>query len=197
MIEDNSLVFKAIKLVADAHEGQYRKGTRLPYMVHLVNVMKTLIDLGCDDEIVAAGVLHDVIEDTSLQIEDIETLFGKRVAFLVKGASEVREVGNGYDGISSWQSRKEHTIGFLANEATEDQLLICCADKLDNITAIKEDYLQLEESLWERFNAGKDQQQWYYTQLAQSFHLRALQLGHPLSILSGKFSQTVNDVFND
>lgn len=195
MEEEPSLVFKAIRLVADAHDGQYRKGTRLPYIVHLVNVMKTLVDLGCEDEIVAAGILHDVVEDTSLELEDIESLFGNRVAFLVKGASKVREMGNGYDEIASWQKRKEHTSGFLAREATLDQLLISCADKLDNITAIKEDYLKLGESLWERFNAGKDRQHWYYTQMAHSFTLRALELGKPLSILSERFSQAVNEVF--
>lgn len=197
MKEEPSIVFKAIRLVADAHEGQYRKGTYLPYIVHLVNVMKILIDQGCDDEIVAAGILHDVIEDTHLTIEDVESLFGKRVAFLVKGATEVREQGNGYDEIGSWQTRKEHTIRFLAGEATEDQLLISCADKLDNITAIKEDYLKFGESLWERFNADKDRQHWYYTQLSHSFGLRAVETGSSLSILSGRFSQTVNQVFKD
>lgn len=197
MENDSSLVFKAIRLVADAHEGQYRKGTRIPYIVHLVNVMRTLIDLGCDDEIVTAGLLHDVIEDTSLRIEDVESLFGKRVAFLVRGATEVRDQGDGYDGKASWQKRKEHTIRFLAREATEDQLLVSCADKLDNITAIKEDYLKMGESLWERFNAGKYRQHWYYTQLAQSFRLRVLEPGSPLSILSERFSQTVNEVFKD
>lgn len=195
MKEEPSLVFKAIRLVADAHEGQYRKGTRLPYIVHLVNVMKTLVDLGCDDEIVAAGILHDVVEDTSLELKDVEGYFGNRVASLVKGASEVREMDNGYDEIASWQTRKEHTIAFLASEAKEDQLLITCADKLDNITAIKEDYLKLGEALWERFNAGKERQHWYYTQMAHSFKLRALELGNPLSILSERFSQTVNEVF--
>lgn len=197
MDENPTLVFKAIRVVADAHEGQYRKGTRLPYIVHLVNVMRTLIELGCDDEIVAAGVLHDVIEDTFLRIEDIENLFGERISFLVKGASEVREQGNGYDEIASWHTRKEHTIRFLAREATEDQLLISGADKLDNITAIKEDYMKMGESLWERFNAGKDRQHWYYTQLAHSFRLRAQELGGPLSILSERFSKTVMEVFSD
>lgn len=197
MKKEPSLVFKAIKLVAIAHEGQYRKGTRLPYIVHLVNVMKTLVEIGCDDEMVAAGVLHDVIEDTTLQLEDIESLFGHRVASLVKGASEVREQGNDYDEIASWQTRKEHTIDFLASKATEDQLLISCADKLDNITAIKDDYLKLGDTLWERFNAGRDRQQWYYTQMAHSFSLRALELGTPLSILSERFSQTVSEVFKD
>lgn len=195
MKNETSLVFKAIRLVAEAHDGQYRKGTHLPYIIHPVNVMKMLIELDCDDEIVAAGLLHDVIEDTSLEIKDIETLFGKRVAFLVNGATEVREQGENYDGIASWKMRKEHTIRYLLQEATEDQLLISCADKLDNITAIKEDYLKSGESLWERFNAGKERQQWYYTQLAHSFQQRALELGDPLGILSDRFSHTVHQVF--
>lgn len=197
MKDDSLIVFKAIRLVADAHAGQYRKGTRLPYIIHLVNVMKTLAELGCDDEIVAAGVLHDVIEDTAIKMENIESLFGQRVAFLVRGSTEVREQGDGYDEKASWQTRKEHTIRFLEKEATEDQLLISCADKLDNITAIKEDYLRIGEAVWERFNAAKEKQQWYYTQMARSFHRRAIKLGNPLLAVSDRFSQTVNEVFQE
>lgn len=195
MTNDSPLVFKAIRLAAKAHDGQYRKGTHLPYIIHPVNVMKTLIELECDAEIVAAGILHDLIEDTSIKIEAIESIFGKRVAYLVTGATEVRQQGDGYDGIASWKSRKEHTIRFLLKEATEDQLLISCADKLDNITAIKDDYLKTGESLWKRFNAGKESQQWYYTQISHSFEQRAMELGNPLSILSERFSRTVHEVF--
>src|SRR5665647_24789 len=73
------MVFKAIKFVADAHQGQYRKGTNIPYISHLMNVMKILCENGCDKEIITAGILHDVVEDTSVTIEQVERLFGKRV----------------------------------------------------------------------------------------------------------------------
>lgn len=139
MPENHSPIFQAIRLVAEAHDGQYRKGSRLPYITHLMNVMKILIEQGCDEEIVVAGILHDTLEDTSLVYADIEKLFGSRVAELVQGASEVREPADAYNGKASWKTRKEHTIQFLLNKATPDQLLVACADKLDNITSIQAD----------------------------------------------------------
>lgn len=61
MQENHSPIFQAIRLVAEAHDGQYRKGSRLPYITHLMNVMKILIEQGCDEEIVAAGIMHDTL----------------------------------------------------------------------------------------------------------------------------------------
>jgi len=193
--DHSEIIFKAIRLVAEAHDGQLRKGSRLPYITHLMNVMKILIDQDCDDEIVAAGILHDTLEDTPVVMEDIEKLFGPRVAFLVTGASEVREPADAYNGKASWKARKEHTIHFLLHDATKDQLLVCCADKLDNITAIEADYKRFGELLWQRFNAGKEQQQWYYTAIASAFAYRAKELGDPLSNLSDQFSTTVKEIF--
>lgn len=59
------MVFKAIKFVADAHQGHYRKGTNIPYISHLMNVMKILCEYGCDKEIVTAGILHDVVDESA------------------------------------------------------------------------------------------------------------------------------------
>lgn len=195
MTASHSLVFKAIRLVAEAHDGQFRKGSRLPYITHLMNVMKILIELGCDDEIVAAGILHDTLEDTDVVIEDIEKLFGNRVAELVKGASEERESTESYNGKASWKTRKEHTIQFLVDKATHDQLLVACADKMDNITSIQADYRRLGEVLWERFNAGRQEQQWYYTAIASAFTLRATELGGPLTRLADQLLATVKETF--
>ncbi len=195
MNNNSELVFKAIQFVAEHHAGQYRKGTRLPYITHLMNVMKILIEHGCDDEIVAAGILHDVLEDTPVKIEEVEQVFGARVAHLVIGASEVREPADVFDGKSSWKTRKQHTIDFLINNAANDQLLVSCADKLDNTTAISVDYKRMGDQLWDRFNAGKDQQQWYYTNIANAFDHRAKELGEPLNGLSQKLSLKVKEIF--
>lgn len=195
MQENHSPIFQAIRLVAKAHEGQYRKGSRLPYITHLMNVMKILIEQECDEEIVAAGILHDTLEDTSVVYEDLEKLFGKRVAELVKGASEVRDLADAYNGKASWKTRKEHTIGFLLKEATPDQLLVACADKLDNITSIQADYRRLGDVLWERFNADKEQQQWYYTAIASAFEQRVKEADDALTRLSDQLSATVKETF--
>ena len=189
------MVFRAIKFVAEAHQGQYRKGTNIPYISHLMNVMKTLCENGCDKEIITAGILHDVVEDTSVAIEQVEHLFGKRVAILVAGASEPEHMRNGKDGKTSWRLRKQHTIEFITSEATLDQMLVSCADKLDNAEAIRQDFARVGEKIWERFNAPKSDQQWYYTTLAAAFEQRSTELGEPLSKLSRMLTNTIDEVF--
>jgi len=189
------MVFRAIKFVAEAHQGQYRKGTNIPYISHLMNVMKILCENGCDKEIITAGILHDVVEDTSVTIEQVERLFGKRVASLVAGASEPEHMRNGKDGKTSWRLRKQHTIEFIMHEATLDQMLVTCADKLDNAEAIRQDFARIGEKIWDRFNAPKSDQQWYYTTLAAAFEQRSTEFGEPLSKLSQNLSSTINEVF--
>jgi len=155
------MVFRAIKFVAEAHQGQYRKGTNIPYISHLMNVMKILCETGCDKEIITAGILHDVVEDTSVTIDQVERIFGKRVAFMVAGASEPEHMRGGHYETTSWRLRKQHTIEFVSRKAMVEQLLVSCADKLDNAEAIRQDYLLKGDKLWERFNAPKADQQWY------------------------------------
>ena len=189
------MIFRAIKFVADAHQGQYRKGTNIPYISHLMNVMKILCENGCDKEIITAGILHDVIEDTSVTIEQVERLFGKRVATMVTGASEPDQMRKGKDEKTSWPLRKQHTIEFITREATLEQLLVSCADKLDNITAIKQDFVLKGEKLWEKFNAPKSDQKWYYTALSSAFEQRSKEFSEPLRHLSKMLTSTVNEVF--
>ena len=189
------MVFKAIKFVAEAHQGHYRKGTKIPYILHLMNVMKILIEIGCDKEIVTAGILHDVVEDTSVTIEQVERIFGKRVATLVSGASEPDHIRNGQGGKAPWRHRKQHTIDYITKDATLAELLVTCADKLDNIESIRHDFLIKGDKLWEQFNAPKSEQQWYYIAIAEAMEGRSLEFGEPLSGLSKKLTNTVNEVF--
>ncbi len=141
------MIFRAIKFVAEAHIGHYRKGTNIPYISHLMNVMKILCESGCDKDVITAGILHDVVEDTAVTIDQVERLFGKRVAAIVTGASEPDSMRKGTDEKTSWRLRKQHTIEFVAREASLEQLLVSCADKLDNSEAIKQDYVSAGEKL--------------------------------------------------
>ena len=189
------MVFRAIKFVAEAHQGHYRKGTNIPYISHLMNVMKILCEIGCDKEIIAAGILHDVVEDTSVTIEQVERIFGTRIATIVLGASEPDHLRKDKDEKTNWWQRKQHTIEFLTHEANLEQLLVSCVDKLDNITAIKQDFEQKGERLWERFSASKSDLQWYYTALSSVFEQRAKEFGEPLRHVAQRFAMTVNEVF--
>lgn len=178
-------IFEAIEFAKKAHSGQYRKGTKFPYMVHPLNVGAILIDHQASDEIVIAGVLHDTVEDTDVSLEEIREQFGDKVARLVEGASEP-------DKSLSWEERKQHTIDYLKT-APADQLLVALADKLDNVTAIRRDYEKHGDSLWSRFLRPKEKQAWYYQSLVDVFSSRVDD--QPVSTIFALFRDEVLKVF--
>ena len=92
----------AIKVAAEAHRDQLRKGSDTPYIVHPLAVGMILRQAGFSEEVVAAGILHDVIEDTSVTYNEIREKFNGRIAELVKSCSEP-------DRSLPWEQRKQHT----------------------------------------------------------------------------------------
>jgi (p)ppGpp synthase/HD superfamily hydrolase len=154
------VIEKALKTAAKAHEKQYRKGTDIPYVTHPIAVGMILIKAGYSDELVAAGILHDTVEDTDLSLLDIEQLFGKSIADIVEGCSEP-------DKSLTWEERKAHTIEYLKT-APEKIRVVACADKLHNIRSIVNDLEQFGDEVWRKFKRGKEQQEWYYTHVIES-----------------------------
>lgn len=152
-------IHKAIIFATKAHEGQLRKGTNIPYIVHPMEVMQILTENKCSESVIVAGILHDTLEDTSTTVEAIITNFGQTVCDLVKSESE--------DKSKTWKERKQATIDHLAN-ASEEIQQICCADKLSNIKSIYADKLTVGERVFDRFNAPKDQIKWYYQEVAKA-----------------------------
>jgi len=155
-------IFNALKFATNAHTGQYRKGTQIPYIVHPIAVMQELIKNGASEDAIAAGILHDTLEDTPTTQDDLQVAFGERITQLVIGASEP-------DKSLSWEERKQHTIDELSQCEDIEQLMIICADKLSNISSIWDDFVKYSDAIWGRFNRGKEQQKWYYTSLAKVF----------------------------
>ncbi|MBT2640523.1 HD domain-containing protein [Bacillus sp. ISL-39] len=154
------LIDKALQIASLAHEGQYRKNTKIPYIAHPAAVGMILQKAGYHDEMVAAGVLHDTVEDTDLTLADIERDFGKAVAMIVEGCSEP-------DKSLSWEERKEHTIEYLRT-APEEIRIVACADKLHNVRSIRQAIEHSGEEVWTRFKRGKEQQEWYYKNVLKS-----------------------------
>jgi (p)ppGpp synthase/HD superfamily hydrolase len=154
------IIEKALQIASQAHEGQYRKHTKIPYITHPVAVGMILLKAGYGEEIIAAGILHDTVEDTQLSLRDIEATFSEKIALIVAGCSEP-------DKSLSWEERKEHTIEFLKT-ASEDIRAVACADKLHNIKSIMRDFEKVGEEVWERFNRGRNQQEWYYRNIVAS-----------------------------
>jgi (p)ppGpp synthase/HD superfamily hydrolase len=144
---------KAVIFAAKKHSGQLRKGTEVPYIVHPVEVMKILIENKCTEKVIIAGILHDTIEDAKIKPKEIRNKFGEEVMRIVQSESE--------DKKKTWEERKQATIDHLKTASLEVKL-VCCADKLSNIRAMKNDEAAIGEKLWERFKAPKDRICWYY-----------------------------------
>ena len=156
-----SLVDRAIGFAARAHEGQRRKTGNVPFIAHPVGVAMLLLEMGCDDEVVAAGLLHDTVEDTKVSIEDIRQEFGDGVADIVAGCTEPpKKRGN-------WGSRKRHSIQSLRN-ASLNVKLVSAADKYHNLVHIRYTKNNLGPAMWKRFGEGEEQQAWYYRSVYDS-----------------------------
>ena len=158
------IVDKAIILAVKAHGGAVRKGTNLPYIVHPLESCAIAASITDDKEIIAAAVLHDVIEDSEFTKEDLLKEFGERVANLV--CSDTENKMRDMSAEKSWKLRKQATLDFLDKTTNEEQI-ICIADKLSNMRAIYRDYNRLGDKLWERFNQkDKNEHFWYYGGIA-------------------------------
>lgn len=150
--------YRAIEFAARAHRTQVRKGSDTPYISHPYSVGLMLARAGFDAEVVAAGILHDTIEDTPVTLDEIREEFGDRVASIVEGCTEP-------DRAASWEERKEHTIEYLRT-ATHEVRSVACADKLHNLSTVADEYRGLGDAIWGRFKRGRAQQEWYYRSLA-------------------------------
>ena len=136
----------------EIHRKQKRKGKDIPYIVHPLQVGLILAKAGCDEDIIAAGILHDTIEDSVEEMKVTKSIiideFGSRVADIVASVSDS-------DKSLSWEERKaqatEH-IGHFSN----DSVLVKSADVIANATELFADIKEHGESVFERFNAPKE-----------------------------------------
>jgi (p)ppGpp synthase/HD superfamily hydrolase len=113
----------------------------------------------CSDKVIVSGILHDIVEDTDVTIDQISTLFGNEVADIVSKLSE--------DKSKTWEERKQYSIDKLKFES-EEVMFVRCADALANVRDIVL-YLDLSgEDTWKLFKRGKDKQEWYYRGLLDS-----------------------------
>ena len=158
--EESQLLEKSIEFALKAHSGAMRKGGGYPYIVHPLETMEIVSHLSDDAEVLAAAVLHDVIEDTPYTYEDIKTEFGQRVADLVNWESEDKMRDR--PASETWRERKEETIS-RDKEAPLDVKMILLGDKLSNMRGSRMDFRKNGDSMWQKFNMkDKSQQEWYY-----------------------------------
>ncbi|MCI8836766.1 MAG: bifunctional (p)ppGpp synthetase/guanosine-3',5'-bis(diphosphate) 3'-pyrophosphohydrolase [Hungatella sp.] len=155
------MIRKAAEFAARAHEGALRKGSKIPYISHPMEVAMIVALMTDDQDLIAAAYLHDVIEDAGVTYQELEQKFGSRIAELVRQESE--------DKSKSWVERKQATIDRLITAGKEDRIL-AFGDKLSNLRSTAKDYMVVGDEIWQKFRAkDKNLQAWYYESMVDSF----------------------------
>ncbi len=163
---------KALAFAAEAHQGQMRKGTDIPYLIHLIRTWDYVRRMTEDEDELVAALLHDVLEDTAVSAGEIRNAFGNRVEELVKGESECKR--KEYPAGLTWKIRKEETVerlrGALGRESQRAAMHIALGDKLANLYSMVYEYRQTGEHLWKKFNQKeKSMHAWYYGEMGRIF----------------------------
>ena len=158
------MLARAIAFAAEKHKEQTRKGTSVPYIVHPMEAAAIAATMSDDACVIAAAVLHDVLEDCEgVTQDDIENAFGAHVADLV--SAETCSASED----ASWKERKQATLDQLVI-ADEEQLIVALSDKLSNIRAMKRDHDAIGNKLFDRFSVTeKKMHAWYYRSLNSVF----------------------------
>jgi (p)ppGpp synthase/HD superfamily hydrolase len=173
---------------------EFRKGTRIPYMSHLLGVASLVLSetggkVPVTEDMVIAALLHDAAEDHGGQprLDDVEKEFGPNVARMVEGLSDT--LAADHDQKEGWEERKEAYLARLKTEPL-DVLVISVADKLYNSRAILDDLRDplVGSKVWERFKRGPEKQLWYFHSLLDIFQARLN------SRLVGEFGRVVADL---
>ena len=162
-----SIIEKSIIYALDKHHGVNRKGKNIPYILHPVEVMSIVASITDDEDVIAAGALHDVIEDTDTTYDDIKNEFNERIANIV--AAESQNLLPGYREDMSWKEIKELAFNHLKTECL-DVKIVALADKLSNIRAIHNDMLKYGNRVWSIFNERDPRiHKWRYNELLKCF----------------------------
>ena len=146
---DTRLLDRAIRFAVKAHAGTERRGKSLPYIVHPLEAMTIAATLTNDQAVLAAAVLHDVVEDTDVGVGRIRRSFGSRIAALVDTESDRFQAGQSEE--ASWHARKRASLERLRS-ASHEAKIVALGDKLSNMRAIARDEKMLGAAFWNRFH---------------------------------------------
>ena len=160
------LVSEAIAFAVKAHDGMRRKKSDAPYILHPMEAAVIVGTMTDDQNLIAAAVLHDVVEDADVKIEEIEEKFGKRVRELVQSETEDKRAD--LPAGDTWRIRKEESLEVLKNTDDVAVLMVWIGDKLANMRAIYRSFKAEGEAMWQNFNQkNPSEQAWYYRSIAE------------------------------
>jgi HD domain len=183
------VIERAFNLAREAHGDQTRKGTSIPYIAHLMSTAAIVWEHGGSDELAAAALLHDYVEDQGgvAALERLRTEFVDHplIVEVVEGCSDA--VPGPGEEKAPWVERKVAYLRHLGGQPAH-VLLVSAADKLHNARSTLADYRVSREELWARFNRGREYQLWYYEELVRVF---SAQLPGPLA---DELTRTVSEL---
>lgn len=180
------IIKRAKEFAIKAHFNQVRKTEKdKPMIIHPLNVGNILKNYQFDNNVIAAGILHDVIEDTKYTKDDILELFGEDILSLVLGDTEV-------DKSLSWEDRKKYTINTIKTLDLRHKA-ICCADKISNLEDMIIFFEKNDKYDFSSFNRGFEDQKWYFTNLYESLIYNE-DFKHPMFV---KLKELIDYIFYD
>lgn len=162
----NEKLNKAIKFAADAHKNQYRKAGNIPYILHPMEVATIISTMTQNEDVIIAGLLHDVVEDTPVTQQEVIDNFGDKIGRLVK--SETEDKREELPPEVTWKIRKVESLKEL-NETTDKNVkILWLADKLANMRSIYRRWLLVGDDAFNIFHQkDKSEQKWYYETVAE------------------------------
>ena len=147
-----SIIEKALRLAAVAHQKQTRKEIDLPYIIHPVMVAMKLEKHGFSEIVIAAALVHDVLEDTDVSKETLVGALGAEVVSLIEPTT--------HDNTLSWDEKKIKYIE-LVRGASEEVKAISVADKIHNAECLLFAHAAEGRDVWKYFKAGRDKKIWF------------------------------------
>lgn len=143
------MVKQALEVARQAHSGQLRRGSDgRPYIDHPLAVAELLLDHNYGDEVLAAALLHDVVEKSDTGIEELRERFGERIAGLVEALTEDATIEDYVERKEEQRERVAHVGG--------DALAIFAADKRTNVAMLREAYALIGESVSDELAVSLD-----------------------------------------
>jgi len=155
----------AFDYAATLHAADLRKGARIPYLSHLLEVCSIVMRCGGNEDAAIAALLHDAAEDHGgkPRLVDIQRNFGKTVASIVEECTDTTSRPK-----ESWEIRKRNYVKHVP-AASRGGLLVSAADKLANVRAILADHYIVGDEVYKRFKRPKRRTLWYYNALSRAF----------------------------
>lgn len=151
-----NIIEKAARIAIEAHKDQIRKGDGLPYIIHPFMVALKLAKYNFSDTVIAAALVHDVLEDTDYPDTKLGTELGEEVLEIVQSVTN--------DDSLPWEEKKKKYIESVRN-SSEGAKAVALADKIHNVESLLEAYDKQGSKIWDKFNRGKEQKLWFESEV--------------------------------